>query len=418
MIDARPSRRVVVTGIGLITPVGTGTQQTWSALLAGQSGVGAITQFDTTDHPVTIAGEVSDFDPLDFIGRKDAKKMDRFIQFSVAAAKLAADDAGLTVPVTNPTRCGVLIGVGLCGLQTIEAAGEILRTKGPRRLSPFMLPRLISNLAPGQVSIHLGAEGPNFGVVSACATGAHSVGEAMRKIERGDADVVFAGGAEATVTPLGVAGFAAMKALSKRNEDPTRASRPFDVGRDGFVVAEGAGVLVLESLEHARERGARVYAELAGYGQSSDAHHITQPEPNGRGAIRSMRTALADAGLEGGAVDYINAHGTSTSAGDIAESKAILEVFGPHAERLWVSSTKSMTGHMLGAAGAVEAAVCALAIHHGHVPPTINLDALDPGCPLDYVPHTSREGAVAVALSNSFGFGGTNVSLVLQRCPQ
>jgi len=414
--DVRPSRRVVVTGIGLITPVGTGTQESWSALLAGESGVGPITQFDTTDHPVTIAGEVSDFDALDFIGRKDAKKMDRFIQFSVAAAKLAAEDAGLAIPVDNPTRCGVLIGVGLCGLQTIESAGEILRTKGPRRLSPFMLPRLISNLAPGQVSIHLGAEGPNFGVVSACATGAHSVGEAMRKIERGDADVIFAGGSEATVTPLGVAGFAAMKALSKRNDDPERASRPFDASRDGFVVAEGAGVLVLESLEHARGRRARIYAELAGYGQSSDAHHITQPEPNGRGAIRSMTAALNDAGLDSDAIKYINAHGTSTSAGDAAETKAILKVFGEHAHRLWVSSTKSMTGHMLGAAGAVEAAVCALAIHHGQVPPTINLDTVDPACTLDYVPHTSRAGSVDVALSNSFGFGGTNVSLVLKRC--
>ena len=276
--------------------------------------------------------------------------MDRFIQFSVAAAQLAARDAGMTVPVENPDRVGVLIGVGLCGLQTIEAAGEVLRTKGPRRLSPFMLPRLISNLAPGQVSIRLGARGPNFGVVSACATGAHSVGEAMRKIERGDADVIFAGGSEATITPLGVAGFAAMKALSKRNDDPVRASRPFDVDRDGFVVAEGAGILVLESLDHALDRGARIYAELVGYGQSSDAHHITQPEPGGLGAIRSMKNALADAGLEPDAIEYINAHGTSTSAGDVAETKAIREVFGAHADTLCVSSTKSMTGHMLGSA--------------------------------------------------------------------
>ena len=417
MSDVRPSRRVVVTGIGLITPLGTGTQESWSALLAGRSGVGPITQFDTTDHPVTIAGEVSDFEPLDFVGRKDAKKMDRFIQFSVAAAQLAARDAGMTVPVENPDRVGVLIGVGLCGLQTIEAAGEVLRTKGPRRLSPFMLPRLISNLAPGQVSIRLGARGPNFGVVSACATGAHSVGEAMRKIERGDADVIFAGGSEATITPLGVAGFAAMKALSKRNDDPVRASRPFDVDRDGFVVAEGAGILVLESLDHALDRGARIYAELVGYGQSSDAHHITQPEPGGLGAIRSMKNALADAGLEPDAIEYINAHGTSTSAGDVAETKAIREVFGAHADTLCVSSTKSMTGHMLGAAGAVEAAFCALAIHHGHIPPTTNLDSPDPACTLDYVPHQARACAVDVALSNSFGFGGTNASLIFRRGP-
>ena len=418
MSDQRPSRRVALTGIGLITPVGIGTQATWSALLAGQSGVGPITQFDTHDHPVRIAGEVDGFDPLNWMGRKDAKKMDRFIQFAVAGAKLAAEDAGLAIPVARPGRCGVIIGVGLCGLRTIEDAGEILRTKGPRRLSPFMLPRLISNLAPGQVSIHLGAEGPNFGVVSACATGAHSVGEAMRKIERGDADVIFAGGAEATVTPLGVAGFAAMKALSTRNAEPTQASRPFDAGRNGFVVAEGAGVLVLEAMDHAQRRGARIYAELSGYGQSSDAHHITQPEPTGRGAIRAMRAALADARLSPDAVDYINAHGTSTPAGDVAESKAIGEVFGERASALWVSSTKSMTGHMLGAAGAVETAVCALSIHHGVVPPTINLDEIDPQCTLDYVPHTARRGAIDVALSNSFGFGGANVSLVLQRSPR
>ena len=409
--------RVVITGIGLVTPVGIGTRKAWSALLNGESGIGPITRFDPTDHPVHIAGEVSDFAPEDFIGRKDAKKMDRFIQFSVAGAKLAMADAGLDCPVANPERVGVLVGVGLGGLQTIEEAGEILRTKGAKRLSPFMLPRLISNLAPGQISIALGARGPNFSAVSACATGAHSIGEAAHLIARGDADVMVTGGAEATITPLGVSGFAAMKALSTRNEDPQAASRPFDAGRDGFVAAEGAALLVLESEAHAHARGARIYAELAGYGQSSDAYHITLPHPEGEGAIRAMRNALKHGQIDPSEVQYLNAHGTSTPAGDIAESRAIETVFGDHSSALWVSSTKSMTGHMLGAAGAVEAAICALAIKEGQVPPTINLDEPDPSCTLDYVPNAARQGTIKVALSISFGFGGTNVSLVLRSMP-
>ncbi len=411
----RPAqRRVVITGIGLVTPIGCDAQTTWASLLEGRSGIGPITQFDTTDHPVTIAGEVSDFDPLKWIGRKDAKKMDRFIHFAIGASMMALEDANLSVPVPDPDQTGVLLGVGLGGLRTIEDAGEILRTRGPRRLSPFMLPRLISNLAPGQVSIMTGARGPNWSPVSACATGANAIGEATNMIREGRADVVISGGTEATITPLGVAGFAAMRALSTRNDDPQSASRPFDVDRDGFVAAEGAGVMILESLEYAQSRGANIYAEVVGYGQSSDAYHMTLPHPEGDGARRCMLHALADANLDPSQIKYINAHGTSTPAGDIAESAAIESVFGEYASQLWVSSTKSMTGHLLGAAGAVEAAVCALTIKHGRVPPTINLDNQDPSCRLDYVAGTAREGDIEYALSNSFGFGGTNVSLILK----
>lgn len=409
------NRRVVVTGIGLVTPVAVGTEETWQGLLQGKSGLGPITAFDSTEHTVHIAGEVHDFEPADHVGRKDARKMDRFIQFAVAATRMAMTDAKLATPVPDPDRTGVIIGVGMGGLGTIEEAAEILRTKGPKRLSPFMLPRLLANLAPGQVSILIGARGPNYSPVSACATGAHGVGEAARLIALGDIDVAIAGGAEATITPLGIGGFAAMKALSTRNDDPQGASRPFDADRDGFVAAEGAGVLVLESLDHAQARGARIIAEIAGYGQSSDAYHITQPDPDGRGARLSMQRALADAEIEPDAVDYINAHGTSTPINDRTESRAIEEVFGAHAHKLWISSTKSMTGHMLGAAGAVEAGICALVVSRGEVPPTINQTTPDPECRLDYVPNVARQGRIDVALSNSFGFGGTNVSLVIRR---
>jgi 3-oxoacyl-[acyl-carrier-protein] synthase II len=401
--------------MGLVTPLGNDVSATWDAVLQGRSGVGEITQFDTEGHPVTIAGEVKGFDPSTWLDRKSQRKMDRFIHFSVATALMALEDAGLPCPVPSPERTGVLIGVGLGGLQTIENAIDILRTKGPTRLSPFMLPRLISNLAPGQVSILTGAQGPNWSPVSACATGAHSVGEAVRMIRDGLIDVAISGGAEATITPLGVAGFAAMKALSTRNDDPSRACRPFDVDRDGFVAAEGAGVMILESLEAAQARNAKIYAEIIGYGQSSDAFHMTLPHPEGRGAVRCMENALADAQIDPSEVKYLNAHGTSTSAGDIAESTAIERVFGEHARNLWVSSTKSMTGHMLGAAGSVEAAFCALAIKHGIAPPTINIDNQDPQCRLDYVSDGARQGAIDVAVSNSFGFGGTNVSLILRK---
>ncbi len=412
------AHRVVVTGIGLITPVAVGTEENWSGLLDGRSGLGRITHFDPTEHVVQIAGEVTGFDPVEWVGgRKNARKMDRFIHFAMAATRLAFRDAGLEYPVADPERTGVIIGVGMGGLGTIEEAAEVLRTKGPKRLSPFMLPRLLANLAPGQVSIMIGSHGPNWCPVSACATGAHGVGEAARLISHGDLDVAVAGGSEATITPLGVGGFAAMKALSTRNDDPQGASRPFDRERDGFVAAEGSGVLILESESHARARGARILAEIVGYGQSADAYHITQPDPEGQGAQSAMRRALKNAGLDPADVDYVNAHGTSTPINDKTESLAIETLFGDHARELWISSTKSMTGHMLGAAGAVEAGICALAISRGAVPPTINQTTPDPDCRLDYVPNTAREGRVDVALSNSFGFGGTNVSLVLRRYP-
>ena len=409
----RLGRRVVITGLGLVTPLGVGVEENWSSLMAGRSGVRRISRFDPAEFPVQIAGEVPDFDPHRWVNKKDARHMDRFIHFAVAASMLAFEDAGLSTPLPDPERAGTLIGVGLCGLETLEAAAQTLAERGPRRLSPFMIPQLIANLAPGHVSMLLGTQGPNLSSVSACATGAHSIGDAARLIAWGEADLMVAGGAEATITPLGIGGFAAMKALSTRNDAPEAASRPFDRDRDGFVSAEGAGVLVLEEYERARARGARIYAEVAGYGQSADAHHITQPAPDGRGARAAMRLALEDARLDPSRVQYLNAHGTSTPAGDIAETRAIRAVFGAAAEGLWVSSTKSMMGHMLGAAGAVELAVCALAIARGQVPPTINLDHPDPECDLDYVPHAGREGAITATLSNSFGFGGTNVSVAL-----
>ena len=407
-------RRVVITGIGMISPLGQRLEDQWSALMNGRSGIGEITRFDAQDFSVKIAGEVRDFDPTQWIGKRDARRMDRFIQFAVAASHLAVEDAGLEMPLVDPERCGSLIGVGLGGLESLEDAAKTLAAKGPGRLSPLMIPRLIANLAPGHVSMQLGTLGPNLSSVSACATGAHSVGDAARLIAWGDADLMVAGGSEATITPLGIGGFAAMKALSTRNDDPRGASRPFDSGRDGFVSSEGAGVLILESLDHAQARGAKIYAELVGYGQSSDAHHITQPPPDGRGAKLAIKLALREAGLNPSDVDYLNAHGTSTPAGDIAETQAIRAIFGDHADQLWVSSTKSMLGHMLGAAGAIEVAICALAIARGQIPPTINLEQPDPACDLDYVPQIGRERPTQVALSNSFGFGGTNVCLALR----
>ena len=405
-------RRVVITGIGLVTPLGIGIETNWSRLMEGHSGIGSISRFDSSEFSVQIAGEVKDFDPLKWINKRDARRMDRFIHFAVAASVLAAEDAGLAETLPDPRRCGTLIGVGLGGLESLEESAKILATKGPSRLSPLMIPKLIANLAPGHVSMRLGTLGPNLSSVSACATGAHSVGDAARMIAWGDADLMIAGGAEATITPLGIGGFAAMKALSTRNDDPQAASRPFEIARNGFVSSEGAGILVLETLERAQARGARIYAELAGYGQSSDAHHITQPHPDGLGARWAMKNALRDAKVDPSQVDYLNAHGTSTQAGDLAESQAIRAVFGAHADALWVSSTKSMLGHMLGAAGSVELAISALAIHRGQVPPTINLETPDPECDLDYIPHIGREKSIECVLSNSFGFGGTNVSLV------
>lgn len=407
-------RRVVITGVGMITPLGIQVDAQWDSLMQGQSGIGAISRFECQDFSVQIAGEVKDFNPQSWINKREARRMDRFIQFAVAAAKIAVEDAGIDLPLREPERCGSLVGVGLGGLESLEEAAKTLAQKGPSRLSPLMIPKLIANLAPGHISMQLGTQGPNLSSVSACATGAHSIGDAARLIAWGDADMMIAGGAEATITPLGIGGFAAMKALSTRNEDPQGASRPFDLVRDGFVASEGAGIVVLESLERAQARGAKIYAELAGYGQSSDAHHITQPAPDGRGAKLAMSNALRDARLSPHEINYLNAHGTSTPAGDIAETKAIQAVFGSASEQVWVSSTKSMLGHMLGAAGAVEVIICALAIDRGQVPPTINLHNPDPECSLDYVPLYGREAKLTATLSNSFGFGGTNVSLVLK----
>ena len=410
----RTTRRVVVTGLGLVTPLGTGVEKTWKALCAGESGIRRITKFDPTGYDAQIAGEVRDFDPAHFIGKKEIKKMDTFIHYAVGAAQLAVDDAGFKVTPEEATKVGVYIGSGIGGLGSIEHYHNVLKEKGPGRVSPFFIPMTIINLASGQVAIRIGAKGPNSSAVTACATGNHCIGDAFRLIQRGDADVMVAGGAEAAVTPLGVAGFAAAKALSFRNDEPTKASRPFDRDRDGFVLGEGAGVVVVEELEHARRRGARMYAELTGYGMNSDAYHITAPPEEGEGAVRCMELALKDAGIDKDQIGYINAHGTSTMA-DAVETRAIKKVFGDQAFRIPVSSTKSMTGHLLGAAGGVEAVFSILALFHGVLPPTINLENPDPACDLDYVPNKARPAAIKAALSNSFGFGGVNACLIFKR---
>ncbi|MCE7979166.1 MAG: beta-ketoacyl-[acyl-carrier-protein] synthase II [Nitrospira sp. NTP1] len=385
----RPVRRVVVTGLGLVTPLGTGVDKTWKALCAGESGVGRITRFDPTGYDAQIAAEVKDFDPAQFIEKKEIKKMDTFIHYAVGASQLAVDDAGLKVSPEEATRVGVYIGSGIGGLGSIEHYHDVLKEKGPGRVSPFFIPMTIINLASGQVAIRVGAKGPNSCAVTACATGNHCIGDAYRLIQRNDADVMIAGGAEAAITPLGVAGFASAKALSFRNTEPTKASRPFDKDRDGFVLGEGAGVLVLEELERARARAARIYAEVIGYAMNSDAYHITAPPEEGEGAVRCMEMALKDAGVAKTDIGYINAHGTSTMA-DAIETKAIKHVFGEQAYKIPVSSTKSMTGHLLGAAGGIEAVFSILALHHGILPPTINLDHPDPACDLDYVPNKAR----------------------------
>ena len=410
----RPTRRVVVTGMGLVTPLGTGLEKTWKALCAGKSGIARITRFDPTNYPCQIAGEVPDFDPAAFIEKKEIKKMDIFIHFAVGAAQMAVDDAGLKVTGENADRVGVYIGAGIGGLPAIEHYHKILLEKGADRVSPFFIPMVIINLASGQVAIRLGARGPNSCAVTACATGNHCIGDAFRLIQRGDADVMLAGGTEAAITPLGVAGFAAARALSRRNDDPAHASRPFDRDRDGFVLGEGAGVVVLEELETARRRGVRIYGEVVGYAMNSDAHHITAPPDDGEGAVRCMEMAIKDAGVSKDEIGYINAHATSTFA-DKVETQAIKGVFGDRAYRIPVSSTKSMTGHLLGAAGGVEAVFSLLAIHRGVIPPTINLEHPDPECDLDYVPERAREATVKVALSNSFGFGGVNACLLFKR---
>ncbi len=409
-------RRVVVTGVGLVTPLGTGTEENWQALMAGRSGIRQITRFDASVLPARVAGEVPDFDPQRFIERKDIKKMDIFIQYAMGAARMAVSQSGLPDPLGAPERSGVIVGVGMGGLATLEEAYHHFQALEIRRVSPFFIPRLIPNMAAGQIALRFGARGPSYCTTSACASGAHAIGDAVDLIRDGRQDVMLAGGAEAPVCLLGIGGFTAMRALSTAfNDEPTRASRPFDGKREGFVVAEGAGMLVLEELEHARARGATILAELLGYGANCDAYHMTQPSPEGIGAATCMSLALNDAHLRPDQIDYVNAHGTGTPYNDEAETMAVKTVFGDHARRLAVSSTKSMTGHLLGAAGAVEAVYTVLSVARGMMPPTINLDEPDPACDLDYVPHAARAADVRVALSNSFGFGGTNVTLAFGR---
>lgn len=408
-------RRVVITGIGLVTPLGNSLQSNWEAICSGRSGIGTITRFDASGFVSRIAGEVRDFEPTAYIEKKEVKKMDAFTQYAVAASQMAVDDSLLRVESVDRERIGVVIGVGMGGIATIEEGLALFEKDSLKRLSPFFIPRLIANMAPAQVAMRFGAQGVNMATTSACASGGHAVGEAARLIRMGYQDVMLCGGSEAGVTPLCVAGFAAMRALSTRNSEPSRASRPFDRERDGFVVGEGAGILVLEHLEMAQARGARVYAEVVGYGANSDAYHITSPSPHGEGAARCMRLAMADARLRYDEIDYINAHGTSTPHNDVNETQAVRQAFGEHAYRLAMSSTKSMTGHALGAAGAIEAAFTALALYHQVLPPTINYEVADPECDLDYVPNQARPASIRAALSNSFGFGGTNACLALRR---
>ncbi|HJQ70448.1 MAG TPA: beta-ketoacyl-ACP synthase II [Blastocatellia bacterium] len=412
------NRRVVVTGIGLICGSGNTKEEVWSSLLAGRSRVGAIARFDVSNFPVRIASEVKEFDPLKFIEKKEVKKMDLFIHYAIAASQEAMDDSGLAITEQNATRVGSYIGSGIGGFGVIEREHEKFLRGGPGKISPFFIPAAIVNLAAGQVSIRYGARGPNSATCTACSTGAHAVGDSFKIIQRGDADAMICGGAEAAITPMGVGGFAAMRALSTRNNEPERASRPFDADRDGFVIGEGAGILILEELEHARSRGAKIYAEMIGYGMSADAFHITQPSEDGDGAVRVMTNAINDAGIEPHEVDYINAHGTSTFYNDKLETMAIKRVFGDSAYSIPVSSTKSMMGHLLGAAGGVEAGVLALALRDQVAPPTANYEKPDPDCDLDYVPNTARRTQIRYALSNSFGFGGTNAALLMKRYEQ
>ncbi|MCM3273105.1 beta-ketoacyl-ACP synthase II [Paenibacillus elgii] len=407
-------QRVVITGLGVMSALGRDLETFWGNLLSGKSGVSAIESFDVSEYPTRIAAEIKDFNPEDYMDKKEARRMDRFVQFAVAATMTALKDAGLNVKEdTDPERVGVYVGSGIGGLSTWEEQHKILLEKGPKRVSPFFIPMMIANMASGQISMITGAKGPNSTAVTACATGTHSIGDAFKTILHGDADVMICGGAEATISPTGVAGFCALRAMSTRNDEPEKASRPFDTDRDGFVMGEGAGILILESLEHAQKRGARIYGEVIGYGMSGDAHHMTDPDPDG--AARCMVKAVKDAGIPFEAIDYINAHGTSTPIGDKSETTAIKQAFGEHAYKLAVSSTKSMTGHLLGAAGGVEALICALALKHGMIPATINLDNQDPECDLDYVPNTPRPFDLRIVMSNSFGFGGHNATVILKK---
>ncbi len=408
-------RRVVVTGVGLVSSLGIGTQENWEGLLSGRSGIRTITHFDPTEFASTIAGEVPDFDPLQFVSKKDVKKMDVFIQYALAAAEFALLDANLPTDGDLGTDAGVILASGIGGFGTIEREHSALLKGGPRKISPFFIPAAIINLAAGQVSIRFGAKGPNSATCTACSASAHAIGDALEIIRRGGAEIMIAGGSEAAITPLSVGGFASMRALSTRNDDPQRASRPFDLDRDGFIIGEGSGVVILEELERAQSRGAEIYCELAGYGMSADAHHMTAPAKDGAGAIRVMENAIKDAGIIPSAIQYVNAHGTSTPYNDKTETLAIKKCFGEHAQKLSISSTKSMTGHLLGAAGGLEAGISALAVRHQVVPPTINQEVLDPDCDLDYVPNEKRALSIEYAISNSFGFGGTNASLVFKR---
>jgi 3-oxoacyl-[acyl-carrier-protein] synthase II len=411
------NRRVVITGVGMVTPLGTGTEKTWKGLLEGRSGIKKITHFDATDFPCQIAGEVQDFEVDRFVEFKDQKKMDRFIQLGFAAAIMAMEDSGLKVTKDNADRVGVLVGSGMGGLSSIEYYYKAYLEKGPRRISPFFIPMLIINLASGQISIRFGAKGPNSSVATACSSGTHSIGDAFKLIQRGAADAMIAGGTEFVITPLGIGGFTSMKALSTRNDEPEKASRPFDSERDGFIMGEGAGIIIMEELKGALNRGAKIYAEIIGYGMTADAYHITSPSMDGDGAARCMQLALRDGGIMPEEVDYINAHGTSTKYNDELETMAIKRIFGEHAYKLAVSSTKSMIGHLLGASGGVEGVITALSILHNMVPPTINLTNPDPECDLDYVPHKARSKEVNVAMSNSFGFGGTNGCVLFRKYP-
>ena len=410
-------RRVVLTGVGLVSALGLDTESTWSGLLEGKSGVGPITHFDASVFSTRIAAEVKDIDPLAYVDTKNARKMDLFILYAIVASDVAVKSACLSVTKENAEKIGVYIGSGIGGFGTIEAQHTNFLNKGPRKISPFFIPASISNLATGQVSIRLGTTGPNSATCTACSAGCHAIGDSFKIIERGAADVMIAGGSEAAITPMGVGGFAAMRALSTRNEEPEKASRPFDRDRDGFVIGEGAGIVILEELEHARRRDAQILAEIVGYGMSGDAHHITAPPEDGSGAVRVMRATLEDAGVDPTEVDYINAHGTSTPPNDRIETRAIKAVFSDHAYKLPISSSKSMTGHLLGAAGGLEAGISALALHHQIIPPTINLENPDPDCDLDYVPGTARKAEIRYVLSSSFGFGGTNACILLKRYP-
>ena len=408
-------KRVVVTGLGAITPIGMGKQEFWQALLEGKSGVARITRFDPTDYTTQIAGEVKNFDATQYIDKKEAKRMDRFTQFAIAAAKMALEDSGLDLTTENLQRIGTVVGTGIGGIDTLNDQYKVLFDKGPNRISPFFVPMMIANMAAGQVSINMGLQGPCSCVITACATGTNSIGDAFKIIQRGDADVMFAGGTEAAVSPAAMAGFCSMKALSTRNDEPEKASRPFDKGRDGFVMGEGAGIVVLESLEHAVARGATIYAEISGYGTNADAYHITAPAPEGVQAAKCMELAVKDAGIQTTDVDYINAHGTSTPLNDKNETLAIKALFGDHAAKLAISSIKSMTGHLLGASGGIEFIATVLTVANDMIPPTINYETPDPELDLDYVPNTARKQAVNVALSNSFGFGGHNATLLVKK---